>query len=138
MLYEPGERQTTLEQQQRRLEALSNATRHAMLLAELNDNIVGFVTGSGGNLKRNRHTLSIVIGVLQAFAGQGVGRLLMAALENWAVTNEFHRLELTVIAHNDTAIRLYKSCGFESEGVRADALVIDDQYVDELYMAKII
>ncbi len=59
-------------------------------------------------------------------------------MEQWARQLHLHRLELGVMAHNTAAIALYKKQGFEIEGTRKHAYVINDHYVDEYYMAKIL
>jgi RimJ/RimL family protein N-acetyltransferase len=57
---------------------------------------------------------------------------------SWARERGFHRLELTVMTHNERAIRLYKKMGFEVEGVKKHSLFVNGEYVDEYYMAKLI
>jgi RimJ/RimL family protein N-acetyltransferase len=48
-----------------------------------------------------------VIGILQAFAGQGLGTQFFQLLEDWALQHNLHRLELTVMCHNKQAVHLY-------------------------------
>lgn len=57
---------------------------------------------------------------------------------DWAKKVHLHRLDLTVIAKNDAAIALYKKMGFEIEGVKRDSLLINNEFVDEYYMSKLI
>ena len=61
----------------------------------------------------------------------------MTRLEAWADEHEITRLELTVMAHNERAQRLYLSRGFEIEGTKRNSMRVDGAYVDELYMAKV-
>ncbi len=82
--------------------------------------------------------MSLVIGVLQAFTGQGFGKELVNKLEVWAMSHGYSRLDLTVMQHNERAKRLYESCGFEVEGLKRYSLVVDGEYVDELYMSKLL
>lgn len=117
MLFEPEERKTTVEEQ---------------------EEIMGFTLGMGNELKRNKHTLYCVIGILQRYTGNGVGRTLLRKLEEWAFDAGFHRLELTVMEHNERAKRLYLSLGFQSEGIRRDSLKIDGKFINEIYMSKLI
>jgi RimJ/RimL family protein N-acetyltransferase len=49
-----------------------------------------------------------------------------------------HRLELTVMAHNQRAIAFYEKCGFIKEGVRRNSITIDRQFIDEIFMARLI
>jgi len=137
MLLEPGERTTTVQQQHERIEAVLSAGNQNILLAIEAGSPVGFVAGVGGSYHRNRHCAHVVIGVLQAHAGRGVGRELLRELEAWARASRIRRLELTVMAHNVRAIRLYTAMGFEEEGIKRNSLVVDGRPVDELYMAKL-
>ncbi|MBL4719555.1 MAG: GNAT family N-acetyltransferase, partial [Alphaproteobacteria bacterium] len=61
---------------------------------------------------------------------------LLTRLEDFAREISLHRLELTVMAPNDRAKRLYESLGYVAEGTKRHSLYIDDQYVDEIMMAK--
>jgi RimJ/RimL family protein N-acetyltransferase len=47
------------------------------------------------------------------------------------------RIELTVYADNVRAIALYRSVGFQQEGVLKDAALIDGVYLDSLLMALV-
>ena len=138
MLFEKGERKTTVEQQRKRLEHFQQSDSDTMIVTLEENKPIGFIAGMGGNANRNRHSLYIVMGVLQKYTGHGKGKKLLAALENWAIRHEFHRLELTVMTHNKRAISLYEKCGFQSEGIKKDSLFVDGHYIDEFYMAKLL
>ena len=137
MMLEPGERQTTLEAQEQTIESFRRSTSKVMLVAEDNEQLVGFVVGIGKTANRNKHSMYCVIGIVQAAAGMGLGSELMAELENWARAHGFTRLELTVMTDNEPAKRLYAARGFEIEGTKRRSLLVDGQYVDELYMSKL-
>ena len=68
---------------------------------------------------------------------QRVFMLLFEALDKWAIDHKLRRLELTVMSHNERAIRLYQKMGYETEGIKQDSLWVNGKYVDEYYMAKI-
>jgi RimJ/RimL family protein N-acetyltransferase len=138
MLFEPGERTTTSEEQRQRIQGLLSKDSQTVLVAEHEHELVGFLGCFGGGLQRNRHCAYLVIGILQAHAGQGLGAQFFEAIEAWALTHDIHRLELTVMTHNDRAVHLYRKMGFETEGIRKNALKIDGTYVDEYYMAKLL
>ena len=109
-----------------------------MFLCEEDKTLVGFVAGRRGVGRRQAHSIYIVVGVLQAWVGRGIGRSLLEAIEAWARSKGLHRLELVVNYNNERAIRLYERFGFEKEGVKRDALWIDGHYIDAFYMAKLI
>ena len=138
MLMEPGERQVTVEEQAARHRHFVESDDQAMFVAIDGDKIVGFSAGMGGGAQRVQHTLYIVIGVARSHWGQGVGTELMRRLEEWAIDSGFHRLELTVMVSNEGARALYRKCGFEIEGTRRHSTRIDGQYVDEVYMSKLV
>lgn len=56
----------------------------------------------------------------------------------WAKENAIKRLELTVICTNIVAKQLYEQKGFVVEGTKKNAMLIDGDYVDEFYMAKLL
>lgn len=93
--------------------------------------------GSAPQLRR-RHAVSLGISVDPAFQRRGIARRLMAALtdyaDQWAGVL---RIELTVWADNEHAVRLYQRHGFEIEGrLRAYALRAG-RYVDALAMGRL-
>ena len=61
----------------------------------------------------------------------------MEKVDKWSKANDIKRIELTVICKNKRAVNLYKSMGFEVEGVKKASLKIDDRFVDEYYMGKV-
>lgn len=138
MLFEPDEFTVTEEQQARRIEEMSRSESGVMFVCETDDELIGVVFGNRGIARRTRHSLYVVIGVLQGWVGRGVGRALFEALEGWARSRALHRLELTVDADNRRAIALYEKCGFEREGVKRHSRKIEGRYSDELYMSKLI
>lgn len=90
-----------------------------------------------GAALRRRHAAVLGISVAAEAQGQGVGRALLQALcdyaDRWA---QLLRLELTVYTDNERAIRLYRSLGFEQEGLHRGYALRDGRYVDALSMAR--
>jgi RimJ/RimL family protein N-acetyltransferase len=138
MLFEPGERTTTVEEQREHIQRLLLQENSTTFVAEHNRQLVGYLEASGGQFRRNRHSVYIVIGILQDFTGQGIGGQLFAALEEWAQQKSITRLELTVMTHNQAGLALYRKRGFEIEGTKKHSLLVNNQYVDEYYMTKLL
>ena len=92
----------------------------------------------GGSFRRSRATAYLVMGVVAQASGKGVGAALLTRARDWAAGHGLHRLELTVMAHNHRAADLYKRMGFSVEGRRAECLLVDGRFVDELYMAALL
>ena len=102
----------------------------------------GRVVGNAGlhpfpNLRR-RHAAGLGIAVAREAQGQGVGHALMQALcdfaDNWA---QLLRIELTVFADNERAIRLYRRFGFEHEGTHRGYALRAGRFVDVHCMARL-
>ena len=110
-----------------------------LLVAERDGELVGHASlHLGGASPRRRHAMSLGIAVSGAAQGQGVGTALMAALcdyaDRWAGVL---RLELTVFADNEVAVRLYRNFGFEIEGTLRAYALRDGAYVDAYTMARL-
>jgi putative acetyltransferase len=87
---------------------------------------------------RRRHVAIIGMGVADDLAGKGIGTALLQALleaaDKWL---DVKRVELTVFADNERAIRLYERHGFVREGTMRAYAFRDGQYVDTLAMARL-
>jgi RimJ/RimL family protein N-acetyltransferase len=138
MMLEPGERTLGVDGQRERILGLLERDNATLLVAEAEEQLVGYIFADGGRYRRNRHCAHVVIGIRAAFTGQGIGRLLFDELFGWAYTHGLSRLELTVMAHNERGINLYKKMGFEVEGVRRRSLFVDGAFVDEYAMSKLL
>jgi RimJ/RimL family protein N-acetyltransferase len=138
MLYGPGERKYDIENKRKLISSIQAENNSAIFLAEDNNELTGYLIAKGGGATRNVHTAYIVVGILDNFRGQGIGSRLFQALTKWAKEKELHRLELTVVTHNEAGIRLYKKQGFEVEGTKKHSLRINGEFADEYYMAKLL
>ena len=138
MMLEPGERRTTIEQERERLAGVLKTGNKMIFVAEDAEHIVGSLWANGGDFRRNHHNVHIVIGIRRAYTHQGIGTRLFQACEAWARERGLHRLELTVMTHNQPGIALYKKMGFEIEGTAPHALRVDGEYVDLHYMSKLL
>jgi len=137
-MLEPGERQTTVEEQRRSLREVLAYDNQIILVAEQQGRLIGYLGAYGGKYHRNRHSVYIVVAVLQAFTSRGIGTQLFVELERWALEREIHRLELTVMTYNQVAIALYKKMGFEIEGLKRHSLNVDGVFVDEYLMSRLL
>lgn len=136
MLFEPGERKTTVEVQEKAISSMLGSGHSTIIVAEQNGKLVGQITVVGSSLARKKHTAYIIIGIRQEYTGQGLGSKLFSAMEDWCREKGVHRLELTVMKHNIAALRLYEKSGFKIEGSKMHSLFMDGEYIDEYCMAK--
>lgn len=136
MLYEPGERIKNLPE----VESLIHNSIERddfLIVAETDTKIVGYISAQKGSLRRIAHSAYIVVGILKDYRGKGIGTEFFKRLDRWAEEQNVKRLELTVICKNETAKHLYENNGFEIEGIKRKSILVDGEYLDEYYMAKI-
>ena len=138
MLYEAGERKTTIEQQRKSIETILAKQNNTLFVAEVESNLVGFIAAIGNQFLRNQHSAYLVLGVLDMYQGQGIATKLFDQLFDWAKENKLSRLELTVIKDNNKAFNLYKKMGFTLEGEKVHSLMIDGEPINEYYLYKLL
>jgi RimJ/RimL family protein N-acetyltransferase len=138
MMYEPDEREASAAQQRAIICAMLASPNSTIIVAESAGMLAGHVSANGGEFNRIRHSAYVVAGVRQRFTGQGIGKRLFAALDTWAAQTGIQRLELTVRVDNAAAIHLYQRMGYAIEGTKRRSLLVNGEFVDELYMAKIL
>ncbi|MGM7700620.1 GNAT family N-acetyltransferase [Pseudalkalibacillus sp. Hm43] len=138
MLFEDGERTTTINEQASKIKSITHDPHSTIFVVEKEARLIGFLGAMGNAQNRRRHSIHIAIGILQQWVGQGIGRKLFEEVERWAKQNGMHRLELTVMVHNEAGIALYNKAGYEIEGVKRHSMQVNGTYIDEYYMAKLI
>lgn len=138
MLMEAGETKTTLDQQKKQIELINHQANSTILVAELNGKLVGYMFAIGGNAKRTKHSVYLVIGIHEVHRGIGIGTALFKKIEEWAKKNHISRLELNVITENEAGVALYKKSGFDIEGTKRNSLIINGDPYNEYSMSKLI
>jgi RimJ/RimL family protein N-acetyltransferase len=137
MLLDPSEAKSEETRQEEISKRILASPNVEMFIALNEDNPIGFCVGVGGIHNKDKQTSSFVIGVLKKYHGKGVSQLLFNAFKESCMSRSIHRIELTVMENNQRAISFYKKMGFVAEGLRRQSLLIEDRYVDEVYMSLI-
>jgi putative acetyltransferase len=109
------------------------------LVACANQEIVGSLgLVASDRSARRRHVGQLGMAVHDEWQGQGIGTALMrAAIELADRWLNLSRLELTVYADNEPAIKLYRRFAFEIEGRLRKYSFRDGVFVDAFMMARI-
>lgn len=137
MMFEPDERPKDVKQIENMIEQYSR-THSLLLIASEDDKVAGFLSAEKGCYNRIKHTAYIVVGILPEYQRKGIGTSFLNKLEEWAIKSKLTRLELTAMTHNKGAIHLYEKNGFQIEGLRLKSMIVDGQYIDEYYMARLL
>ncbi len=84
-----------------------------MLVAIVNDTLVGSITVNHSGYYKRGHTAEMGIAVERAWSGLGIGRRLMTAMLRWAEQHaKIQLIYLQVFGSNDKAMHLYRNFGF--------------------------
>lgn len=136
----PEEFNKTLEQQRGWIETILQNDKETMLVAEVSNEIVGWIVFTSPNRIRLSHTGSIGMMIKKDYRSMGIGKLLMEGMLNWAVQNPFiEKVSLGVFSTNERAIALYKSMGFIEEGRKIKEFKMGtNEFVDDVLMYKLV
>lgn len=137
-LLEPGERNTSIREQQDEITHILARENQAIFVVEDGPTLVGWIGAFGEPYRRVSHSVLVGVGILAEYQQLGIGTWLFEALEKWARHQRIHRLELLVQTGNKAGIALYQKMGFQIEGTKRESYVLNGAYVDEYLMAKII
>jgi RimJ/RimL family protein N-acetyltransferase len=110
------EASTPVEDLEQRFRAAVEWEEQLLLVLEDGSELVGSL---GLHPSSTAGVLSLGMWILAGWRGRGGGRMLMeAALAS--IPADAHKIELEVFPDNEVAIGLYRSLGFEEEGLRRD------------------
>ncbi|MBW9234989.1 GNAT family N-acetyltransferase, partial [Leptospira santarosai] len=84
----------------------TESINNLFLVAEVDQQIVGFSRCEGSNLKRSSHKVEFGVCVLKEFWGYGIGKNLLQQSIHWADTHEIKKIILNVLETNEKAIEL--------------------------------
>lgn len=108
-------------------------------VAEDMGQVVGLVMLKRYSNARKKHVGVIGLMVDRNYQGKGIGNLLLEKIIKLAdYSLGIKRLELNVFSDNERAIKLYEKHGFKIEGIQKYAAIKNDNYSDELMMARVI
>jgi RimJ/RimL family protein N-acetyltransferase len=124
-----------VEGQLERLE--KNETVH--LLAFSDDKLIGISAIDMSN-RVEKHVGVFGISLAKEYRGEGVGRILMEQVLEEAEENilQLRIVTLGVFANNALARSLYEKLGFVQYGSLPKGIFYKDEYIDHLYMYKVI
>lgn len=135
----PGEFQRSLSEQRKILQTFQDEPNSIYLIAEDDSQIIGELNLKGYQRLALKHGTFLGMSVNREHRKQGIGKALLEYALNWAkATQLIERVELAVLASNESAIKLYHSNGFVEEGRRKRMVKIGDYYIDDILMVKIL
>jgi RimJ/RimL family protein N-acetyltransferase len=122
-------------EERRYLRALRRYAHAAVFVAESDGGVVARLSVARDPHPASAHVADLGLMVAAGWRRRGIGRALLQQAVNWARESGIRKLELHVFPHNEPAIALYESFGFEREGYRRAHYRRGATYVDAVLMA---
>jgi RimJ/RimL family protein N-acetyltransferase len=122
--------------ERRYLKAIRRHTYAAVLVAELDDRIVGRLSIARDAHPASEHVADVGLMVARGYRRRGAGLALMESAEQWARDVGVLKIELHVFPHNDAALALYDRLGYERVGERRRHYRRRGSLVDAILMEK--
>ncbi|AGK96586.1 GNAT family N-acetyltransferase [Clostridium pasteurianum] len=130
-----GELKMTIEAEENFIKDINSRDNAIMIVAILDNKIIGSAALRAGEKKRIRHVGEFGITVRKAYWGQGVGSTLLNYLIEWTkATGIIKKINLRVRDDNKNAIKLYEKYGFQQEGVITREFYIKGEFYDAIFM----
>ena len=118
--------------------SMFNDSQLNFVAVESDGELLGHLAINSTPKPRLKHSASFGIAVAKTSRGKGVGRFLMEYLLSYYDEQlNLTRLELEVHANNVAALARYKSFGFEVEGTKRKAVLVEDNLIDTVIMSRV-
>jgi RimJ/RimL family protein N-acetyltransferase len=125
----------TDEQQEFTIGMFLKADNAILIVATLDNKIVGNLSFRAGGTKKFRHVGELGVQVLKQYWGLGIGKELINFLIKWAKESGIiKKISLRVRTDNDNAISLYRKLGFQQEGILRNEFMCNCKLYDLMYM----
>ena len=120
-----------VEEQKANIISTDQQPNSVMILATVEDQIIGLGTITSGNKIKARHCGELGIVVTEKFQGKGIGSELIRRMIEWCKSNGITtKIQLDTRKDNTMAVELYKKFGFQIEGELKNTTLIDGKYYD--------
>lgn len=113
--------------------------RHAVLVAEERGQIVGWASLNPYSHRcAYRGVADLSVYIHREHRGQGIGSLLLNALEKEARISEFYKIVLFTFPFNGQGQGLYRKLNYREVGVFENQGILDGKPVDVMIMEKLL
>ena len=112
-----------------------------LLVAVSNDVVIGSLAAlqaEGGQNLQTAHVINIGLHLIKTFREAGIGTHMLKYAIEWAREKGFKKLEASIFTTNKGSLTLFSHAGFCEEGTRRKQFRIGSEYIDEVFMGKIL
>lgn len=126
-----------IDQERKMIKRYLSEKNSIILVAIINNAIVGNIDLTGSWRKKMEHTAMIGMGIHTEWQNQGIGTLLLQNVLDWTRENPvIHLIWLEVYASNISGIALYTKIGFIEVGRMPNFFLEKGKYIDKIIMNK--
>jgi len=114
----------------------NDSQEHFMFGAFDDDKLIGITGFNRMDRQRAMHRGEVVqVYVDSNYRGQNIGeKLIRRVLEHAFTLDGIEQVQLSVVARNQTAIKLYEKLGFKTFGVQPNYFKVGNEYMDQQFM----
>ncbi len=114
----------------------NDSQEHFMFGAFDDDKLIGITGFNRMDRQRAMHRGEVVQVYLDSnYRGQNIGeKLIRRVLEHAFTLDGIEQVQLSVVARNQTAIKLYEKLGFKTFGVQPNYFKVGNEYMDQQFM----
>lgn len=106
-----------------------------LLIAEFNNKFIGNIDLIGSKRYKMLHTAMIAIGIKEEWRNQGLGKLLIESVIEWAkIYSKIEIIWLDVYSSNEIGYNLYKNTGFKVSGIINNFFKEENGYKNKVQM----
>ena len=135
LTFGPGELTISVNDEEASIEENRKAVNKVMIVAVVEDKVIGILSFTGGARPRVQHIGEFGITVLKDYWDQGIGTAMVEQLIKWAkASNVVRKINLRVRSDNYRAIHVYEKLGFHHEGLTTRDFYIDGEFYDSIRM----
>ena len=117
------------------IEEYEESDNSIFLIAEYNNVLIGNIDLTGSKRSKMDHTAMIGMGINEEWRNQGLGRILIECVIDWARNkSQLEIIWLDVYSSNEIGYNLYKNVGFEVAGIIKGFFKEGQRYIDKVHM----
>lgn len=146
IIYNQGieDRIATLETDEKDMEYMSKwflnrEKRYTALVAKDENGVIGWASLNPYSHRcAYRSVADLSVYIKREERGKGIGKLLLQAIEEAAVNNDFHKIVLFTFPFNPSGQKLYRKMEYREVGVFREQGELDGKRVDVMAMEKLL
>ena len=126
----------TVEAEEKAIEVMKKSISEIMLLALVDNKIIGIGTINSSPKNRLKHVGTFGIGIQEKYCNIGLGSYMLESIIDWAKNNgQTKKISLLTREDNKRGYRVYEKFGFEVEGVMKKDNFEKGEYFNTISMA---